>query len=184
MRFANSGPTANPADMSPNSFRGQFAQRPIRSEANSFRTAAAIAGRWSTSYQQDDEDDQEYGTESTAEVRSTIIVAAATKQEHQNEDENNQAHGASPAAHGCNEKGWITKRTETRGIGLTWQGPSREPADDDTEGHPCQCVHISHAVVGDSVGIYPCRTPVGRIDAHPVAHFRGMAKAQTSESMA
>jgi hypothetical protein len=59
-------------------------------------TEATVHSTLSTSYQQDDQDDQEYGAKAATDIWTTVVETTAPKQDQKNNDENYQVHGVFP----------------------------------------------------------------------------------------
>ena len=55
-----------------------------------------MTARRSPSYEQDDQDNEEYGAEPATNIRAAVVEAAATEQNHKNNDENYEVHGVHP----------------------------------------------------------------------------------------
>jgi hypothetical protein len=54
-------------------------------------------GRRSSSYQQNDQDDQEDGTESATDIWATKVETTTTEKEHQDDDQDYQVHVVRPS---------------------------------------------------------------------------------------
>jgi hypothetical protein len=76
-------------------------QRPRDADPNQAEGYARAAMRCLTSHQQNDQDDQQDGTETAADIRAPVVEAAATKQDQKDNDKHYKVHEVAPMGNHC-----------------------------------------------------------------------------------